>query len=227
MVGAHPGTDPGRSYQVSRCTASTAVSDHSGYPVPMPRSPRHGLLALAVATVVAACGAGPAPSFDPAGPCTADGRAPGAYPDLEALIPRTYQGVGPGTLDSGRNCTAANLGTLATLGITEVRFAGATWSFGAERAAVLAVFRATGLTADALGTFYTDSARAAARTTIDNESAPTIAGRAGHRLDTTTSERTQTVVVWPAATAGQVDVVITNDLPDARIQDAIDAFAGR
>ena len=193
----------------------------------MPRSLRRGLLALAVAAVVAACSGGSAPSFDPTGPCTGDGRAPGSYPDLEALVPRLYQGVAPGTLDSGRNCTAANLGSLAALGISEVRFAGGTWSFGAERAAVLAVFRATGLTADALGTFYADSARTASRTTIDAESAPTVAGRSGHRLDTTTGERTQTVVVWPAATAGQVNVVITNDLPDARIQDAIDAYAGR
>ena len=58
-------------------------------------------------------------------------------------------------------------------------------------------------------------------------SAPTIAGRAGHRLDTKTGERVQTVVVWPAAASDVVNVVITNDLPDARIQDAIDAFGGR
>jgi hypothetical protein len=37
----------------------------------------------------------------------------------------------------------------------------------------------------------------------------------------------QTVVVWPAAEPDTVDVVITNDLPDARIQDALDAFGGR
>jgi len=35
------------------------------------------------------------------------------------------------------------------------------------------------------------------------------------------------VVVWPAADADTVNVVITNDLPDARIQDAIDAYGGR
>ena len=51
-----------------------------------------------------------------------------------------------------------------------------------------------------------------------------IAGRSGHRLDTKTGERVQTVVVWPAAASDVVNVVITNDLPDARIQDAIDAF---
>jgi hypothetical protein len=193
----------------------------------MPRIPRIGFLVLALATISAACSAGPAPSFEPTGACSADGRAPGAYPDLEALVPKSYQGVPPGTLDSGRNCTAMNLGTLASAGITEVRFAGATWSFGAERAAVLAVFRTPGLTADALAAFYAESARTAARTQVVATSAPMIAGRQGRRLDTQTGERTQTVVVWPSAERDMVDVVITNDLPDARIQDAVDAFGGR
>ncbi len=133
----------------------------------------------------------------------------------------------PGTLDSGRNCTVTNLGALASLGISEVRFAGATWSFGAERAAVLAVFRTDGLSAEALAAFYADSARAAARTQVVATSAPKISGRQGRRLDTMTGERTQTVVVWPAALPDVVNVVITNDLPDARIQDAIIAFGDR
>jgi hypothetical protein len=34
------------------------------------------------------------------------------------------------------------------------------------------------------------------------------------------------VVVWPSTKPDVVNVVITNDLPDARIQDAIDAFGG-
>ena len=174
-----------------------------------------------------ACGAATAPSFDPTGSCSADGRAPGAYPDLEALVPASYQGAPPETLDSGRNCSTANLGALASRGIREVRFAGGTWTFGAERAAVLAVFRTAGLTADALATFYMDSAKVAARTDITGASTPMIRGRAGHRLDTKTGERVQTVVVWPAAESDVVNVVITNDLPDARIQDAIDAFGDR
>jgi hypothetical protein len=193
----------------------------------MLRLGRIGLLALVVALVVAACGSGgPAPSFDPTGDCTTDGRAPGAYPDLEALVPTRYMGVAPGTLDSGRNCTVTNLGSLARLGITEVRFAGGTWSFGAERAAALVVFRTHGLTADYLFAFYNESARTAARTQIIGASEPMIAGRQGHRLDTKSGERLQTVVVWPAVAPDVVNVVISNDLPDPRIQDAIDAFGG-
>ena len=192
----------------------------------MPGLARIGISVLTAALLTAACGSGPAPSFDPTGACSTDGRAPGAYPDLEALVPKSYQGVPPGTLDSGRNCTATNLGVLASLGISEVRFAGATWSFGAERAAVLAVFRTHGLTGDAIADFYADSARAASRTQVVAISAPMIAGRQGRRLDTMTGERTQTVVVWPSAMPDVVNVVITNDLPDARIQDAVNAFGG-
>ena len=193
----------------------------------MPHSIRAGLLAVVIAATLAACSGGTPPSFDATGPCTTDGRAPGSYPDLEALVPKAYRGEPPRTLDSGRNCTVTNLGSLASLGINEVRFSGGTWSFGAERAVVLAVFKTKGLTAEALAAFYKQSAVAAARTQITAESAPEIAGRPGRRLDATTGGRTQTVVVWPAAMKDAVNVIISNDLPDARIQDAIDAFGGQ
>jgi len=193
----------------------------------MPPTLRAGLALLAVLLLVAGCGTGQAASFDPTGPCTTDGRAPGAYPDLEAMVPQRYRGAAPDTLDSGRNCTVTNLGTLAMLGINEVRFAGGTWTFGAERAVVLAVFRTHGLNAEALAAFYFQSANAATRTKVVDQSAPVIAGRPGRRLDTMTGERTQTVVTWPGSEQDVVNVVISNDLPDARIQDATDAFEGR
>jgi hypothetical protein len=186
------------------------------------------VVALAVLVVVAACDRGAVlASFDPSTPCTIDGRFAGAYPELEAQVPTLYMSAAPQTLDSGRNCTPGNLGALESKGITEVRFAGGTWTFGAERAAVLAIFTADGLDAAGLSDFYTQSAQAAARTSVTGQTTPTIAGRPGFRLDTETGERTQTVVVWPAAKADVVNVVITDDLPDARIQDAIDAFGGR
>ncbi len=192
----------------------------------MRRTLRLGSLSLLLTLVVSACSA-PAASFDPTGACSGDGSAPGAYPELEALVPTTYRSAPPELLDSGRNCTTPSLGTLAALGLTEVRFAGGTWTFGAERAAVLAVFSAPGLTADAMADFYTNSARTANRTQVIAAARPTLAGRPGRRLDTKTGRRLQTVIVWPAATPDRVNVVITNDLPDARIADAVDAFAGR
>ncbi|HYH91708.1 MAG TPA: hypothetical protein VD763_01015 [Candidatus Saccharimonadales bacterium] len=182
------------------------------------------VLALALAGLLAACAGEPVASFDPTGPCIADGSAPGAYPELEALIPTTYEDRGPDTLDSGRNCSSENLGTLATAGIDEIHYAGGTWGFGAERAAALVVFEAPGLTAESIADFYASSARAANRTQVTAESSPTVAGRPGRRLDTKTGERLQTVMVWPAAEPDRVNVVITNDLPDPKIQAAVDAF---
>ena len=190
--------------------------------MPGPR-PRFVVL-VAIALGLAACSGTPAPSFDPTGACLADGSAPGAYPDLEVRIPGRYRDSAPETLDSGRNCSPASLGSLAGLGFAEVRFAGGTWTFGAERAMVLAVFSAPGLEADQIAAFYAASARAASRTEILAESQATVSGRPGRRLDTQTGERLQTVVVWPASEPGLVNVVITNDLPEARIADAIDAF---
>ncbi len=182
-------------------------------------------LVAAVALLLGACGAGgAAASFDVAAGCPSEGRAPGAYPELEARVPATYEGRGPNQLDSGRHCDPASLGSLAAAGFDEVRFAGGTWDLGGYRAAALVVFAAPGLTADQVAQFYATSARAANRTQITGESAPQVAGRAGHRLDSTTGDRTQTVVIWPSADDGVVNVVLTNDLPDPKIQAAIDAF---
>ena len=184
-----------------------------------------GLLTVLLALILAAC-AGSVPSFDPTGPCTADGSAPGAYPELEAGIPTTYEGRAPDTLDSGRNCTAENLGVLADAGISEVRFAGGTWDFGGNRAAALVTFQAPGLTSDLIADFYAASARAANRTEVSGETTPTLAGHATRRLDSTTGNRLQTVVTWAGAEPDTVHVVITNDLPDPKIEAAVAAFGG-
>jgi hypothetical protein len=191
---------------------------------------RRGIAATLLAGVVlaAGCESGTSSaSFDVAAGCPTEGRAVGAYPDLEARIPTAYEGRGPDRLDSGRHCSRTSLGSLADAGFDEVRFAGGTWDLGGYRAAALVVFEAPGLTADDVAEFYRTSALGANRTRILAEDAPVVAGRAGHRLDTRTGDRLQTVVVWPADEDGTVDVVITNDLPDPKIQAAIDAFGGR
>jgi hypothetical protein len=193
----------------------------------VPRLARRCVIAVVLILAFAACSAGAPVSFDPAGPCTSDGSVPGAYPELEARIPATFLGAKPSTLDSGRHCTAAALGSLSAAGISEIRFAGGTWSFGAERAVALAVFTAPGLTADTMAEFYLAGANAAERTQLLTGTSVTLAGRPGHRLDTMTGERLQTVEVWPAADPDIVNVVITNDFPDTRIADAVDAFGGR
>jgi len=184
-------------------------------------------LLLALALTTAACTATPPASFDPSAPCTQDGSAPGAYPDLEAMVPATFENGPPQTLDSGRKCTTEGLGALRDAGIHEVRFAGGTWGFGGIRAAALAVFSAPGLTADDMADFYGKSAVEANRTEITGQSTPTLAGRPGHRIDTVSGSKEQTVIVWPAAEPDVVNVVITNDLPDPKIAAAVEAFGGR
>ena len=143
------------------------------------------------------------------------------------MVPTLYENKGPKTLDSGRKCTAEGLGTLRQAGFDEARFAGGTWDFGSTRAAALVVWSAPGLTADDVADFYTEGARTANRTRITGESTPTLAGRPGRRLDTMTSDRLQTVVAWPAAQPDVVNVVISNDLPDPKIEAAVEAFGGR
>ena len=228
MVGRTDAPLVGHPYQVRRRTSPppAAVDGRLSYSVAMAPRPIVTILFAAV-LVLGGCAPAAAVSFDPTGPCTADGAAPGAYPDLEALVPTSYEGRGPDRLDSGRNCTAENLGTLAGLGISELRFAGGTWDFGGNRAAALVVFEAPGLTAEVMADFYEKSAVAANRTQVIGRSSPSLAGRPGHRLDTMTGDRQQTVVVWPAAAKDRVDVVLSNDLPDPKIQAAVDAFGGQ
>jgi hypothetical protein len=190
-----------------------------------PRARRLVAALLAAAIVaIAGCGSDPGPSFDPTGPCTVDGSAAGAYPALEAFVPDAYEGREPDLLDSGRNCTDANLGSLASHGIDEVRFAGGTWDFGSDIAAVLAVFAADSLTADALAEWWETTARASARTEVIGTAVVDVAGREAHRLDTKTGERLQTVVVWESGDPGRVNVVISHNLPDPKIEAAVAAF---
>ncbi len=189
---------------------------------------------IAAALLLAGCSIG-APAFDPSGPCVADGRLPGAYPELEALVPRSFDGRAPDQLDSGRNCTDANLGTLSGHGIREVRFAGGLWKTGAESGVTLAVFRADGLTADLMGEFYKAGALASSKISSYQTSQPTVAGRPGYRLDVENDGRIQSIVAWPDASAGTIRVALVSSAArdgatlashDATVQKALAADSG-
>jgi hypothetical protein len=187
-------------------------------------------LALAVTLAVAGCGGSRnlVVSFDPASACTTDGRQPGAYPDLEALLPTTYDGRAPSGVDSGRSCTANALGTLAAHGITAVRFAGATWSLGASTGLTVAVFDGTGLDATGMLEFYETPARTASHTDTYTDSDVTVGGLPGKRLDVLNTDGTgQTIVTWPSSTPGRVHVLLASDLGDAKVAAALVAFGTR
>jgi hypothetical protein len=202
--------------------------------------PRSGLLRAIVATlvatlvplVVAACGAF-GPTFSATGPCTTDGRQPGAYPDLEARVPRSIAGRPATTVDSGRNCSDGALGTLVGHDVHEVRFAGATWDEGGGNGVSIAVLA---LADQALPVawaeeFYAAGAVAGKKTDNIETSRPTYPG-AGRvfRLDALNDLSFQTVVVWPDGPLARVVIVATQVGPtasrsvhDARVSEAVGA----
>ncbi len=190
---------------------------------------RRILAAALLAIVLAACGpAAPVVSFDPTGACTSDGQQPGAYPELEALLPSGYEGAAPASVDSGRTCTPAALGTLADAGIHELRFAGATWEAGGTAGWTLAAFTADGLTPAAMRDFYETGARGARRTEKVAVSDTTVAGAAAKRLDVLMSDGTgQTVVAWQPADDGPVWVLLAADVGDAKVASLLEAFGSR
>lgn len=180
------------------------------------RSPRRlgviglsGLLALLGGGVLVGVGIlGDRPSFSPDGPCLADGRQPGAYPELEALVPSRFDERPPERLDSGRSCSRENLANLAEIGISELRFAGGLWATGAESGVTLAVFVARGLTVDDLGAWYEAGARSARKTSNVVVSRPLIGRGTAYRIDLENGGQLQTIVVLPTMLADAVRVVL-------------------
>lgn len=184
------------------------------------------LAGFILASLIAACGGSPSlyTSFDPAAPCSTDGRFPGAYPSLEARLPTTFQGRAPDSLDSGRNCTATELGTLAGHGLHEVHFAGASWFLSGNAGVTLAVFTGDGLTAEWIGEWYEATARAARNTRQIDPTRPQVAGYQAYRLDTINGDSVQTVIDWAVPGGDAVYVVIAADAPVASIAAATAAF---
>jgi hypothetical protein len=180
---------------------------------------------LIAALLLAACGpASVYSSFDPATPCTTDGRFPGAYPALEARVPTSFVGRAPDSLDSGRNCSVKELGTLAGHGIAEVHYAGASWFLSGNAGITLAVFTGPGLTAEWIGEWYEASARAANNTREIDPTRPKVGAAQAYRLDTLNGESVQTTIDWQVAGSDAVYVVIAADAPVATIDAALAAF---
>jgi hypothetical protein len=197
--------------------------------------PARLLLPLILVSIVAvACGSS-GPSFDPTGPCLVDGQVAGAYPELEAAIPSTLRGEPSVSLDSGRSCSAGNLGTLAGHGVTELRFAGGLWEVGDRSGVTIARFTAPGLESAWMAEFYETGARAGRKTEEISVSRPPVGGGPGWRLDTLNDESFQTIVVWSDDEPGAVWVVLaasgirevaTRAEHDSVVADAIAEAAG-
>jgi hypothetical protein len=228
MVGRADAPQAGPPYQVPVCTAAPAVGlPLYGLAVVSSRSLERlcllsAALALALLGGVAGCGNSGA-TFSASGPCRVDGHQAGAYPELERLVPQKFEDKAPDRLDSGRNCSDANLGTLKGHGVKEVRFAGGLWQLAPATGVTLAVFSADGLQAAWLGEFYETGARAAAKVSNLVVSAPSVAGKPGFRLDYLDAGSPQAIVGWSAGD-GLVRVVLTAGVPDRIVQEAIQAF---
>lgn len=190
--------------------------------------------ALAVAALLAGCGG---EIFDPDGPCTADGSAPGAYPELEAVVPTALNGSPPSDLDSGRACTPAGLGTLATHGVNEMRFAGATWAESSDSGTSLAVFTdpdGPAMQPAWMAEFYEAGARAASKVdSIATSEYPVGPSLIGRRVDVLNGESFQTIVVWErdgrtaaALVANAIREIQTREAHDRDVRAAVDAFGG-
>lgn len=190
----------------------------------MPRR-RFRLLAIAAITAIAVAIAGCAAStFDPATPCTEDGRFPGAYPALEEALPPQHAGRPPDSRDSGRNCEPGSLGTLARHGVDELRYAGSIWDLSAGAAVSHALLEADGLDPAWVAEFYEEGARAGRRVEEVTVSEVALGDVEGTRIDALNGESYQTVVVGPADTdEDHVRVVIVaNPVRQIQTRDAHD-----
>ncbi|MGH2406962.1 MAG: hypothetical protein ACRDF7_02630 [Candidatus Limnocylindrales bacterium] len=184
-------------------------------------------LALA-ASLVAACGAGAAtPTPDPSAPCPGidEQRAPGLYPDLEALLPATLEGHAPVTLDSGRYCSAKTLGSLLAAGVAELRFAGATWpDDGGQTGIAMVVYRAPGLTVDAVADSFASGAGTARGVNQVHAEAIDFDGQPGVRVTAMSGDRPQIVIIRSYLQAGTIAVVIGSGVTEARVRAAAEVF---
>jgi hypothetical protein len=202
-----------------------------------PANPSRGALVIGLILVLGLVLGGCAAQFDPTGPCTANGSAPGSYPELEAAVPATFRAAKAAELDSGRACTPEGLGTLAGRGVEEMRFAGATWTTGTDSGLSLAVFvDPTGppLTRDWITEFYETGAKAGKKvTSVETTDYDIDAGVTARRIDVLNGESFQTVVVWEqdgriavALIADFIREIQTKEAHDAVVREAVDAFRG-
>jgi len=140
-----------------------------------------------------------------------DGRGPGMYPNLEQLVPVDLGEVGATSVDSGRSCSDGRLSTLKTHGVTDLRYAGATWTPEGGSSTVIAVFTTPAgsppLQSDWMAEFYEAGAKASTKTENIEISHPTY-DQVGvvYQLNTLNDLSFQSVVVWPGD--GFVHVVI-------------------
>jgi hypothetical protein len=194
------------------------------WPLPAGRPILRAAATLIALTALCAC-AGPAASLDPSAPCGGQEalRSPGLEPALEQVLPQTLASATPSTRDSGRFCSPAQLGTLRTAGVAELRFAGATWPRG-DGGISTTVYEAPGLTLDLLADAFANGAGTARRVSNVRAQESTLAGRRLIRIDAVADERPQVVLLWDDPAGDRVRALLASGPPEDEIAHAADAF---
>jgi hypothetical protein len=193
---------------------------------------------IAGALLLAACGSTPMASGSLVG--CGDGRGDavsiGGFPELEDKLPSSLEGRAPDLVNSGRSCSDKALGSLASHGVTELTYAGATWKYARSDATVIALLHVPGGQPDVpiewIEEFYTAGAVAGTKTDNVTTTRPTMAP-AGKvfRLDALNDLSLQTIVLWQDASQFiRVVIVATEVGPtssradhDARVAAAVAA----
>jgi len=185
---------------------------------------QHALLALAALVVASACGG--APSFA-IHACT-DGYVRNTEPELEALLPTTFDGQAA-TTSSGRNCKPENLGSLVEHGVSALRYAGATWDFGSGTAVTMAIEAIPDATLPVawIEEFYEIGARTGRRTSDVTVSHPTLDSLGEvYRLDVLNDLSLQTIVIWQDGERVR-DILVATQVSPTAVRADHDALVDR
>lgn len=148
----------------------------------------------------------------------------GGYPDLEAMLPTRFRDRAPDQVDSGRNCSDAALGSLKRHGVTELRFAGATWAIGPHGGVTFALLESPNLDPAWVEEFYKVGAEAGKNVQSVTASATDWgAGVTGQRIDVLNGESYQTIVSWPKGSRVAV-VLVASFIREIQTKAAHDAI---
>jgi hypothetical protein len=181
---------------------------------------------LAALVLIVACGG--APPSTVAAAC-ADEQGAGLDAELEALLPDELNGVAPTSVESGRFCSAEALGSLIPAGISELRFAGATWPED-TRGVSLVLYRAPNLDLDRMADAFADGAGVARRISNVTAIETTFAGGRAIRVNAVATNRALNVRLWSPRPPDLVGGVLASGYPEERIvgaATALEASAGR
>lgn len=182
-------------------------------------------LAAVLSCAILGCTTTPPNGSLPCNPSIDVQRAAKFDPSLEALLPLDSWGSSPIVVDSARECSEARLGPLWGSGIRELRSAGAQFDAGDQTGYTLVVYRADGLTLDALGAAFRAGAGVGRKTQDIRITEPLLLGRPSFRMVLLNGDHRQVVTLFQVPSESEVRGVLASDLSDATIDDVVARYA--